>query len=423
MGDETIVVATGTDFAQKTLNSKYLDVIKESCIKNGIFVENVEIVVDPTLLDKPKSEKINVKKISDPTFKKDKEFKAQIKNLTLNPKYTFDTYIIGDNNHIASAIGMAISKKPGVAHNPLFLYGNVGVGKTHLLQSIGNAMVKLDPTKNALYCSAETYVNEFVEAIRNNRTNKFKDKYRKVDLLIIDDVQFMGKTPKSQEELFHTFNQLIESNKQVILSSDRPPRELPDITDRLRSRFESGMLTDIGAPDFETRLAILRKKCQEQQALISDGILDYIATNVAENVRELEGVLHQIITLFEYKRDMTIEDVQKHLSKHKYFPETPISNKTTNKNTVINFVAEHFNITPNDINGISRQREIVLPRQIAMYILKEDLNMSLEAIGKHMGGKNHTTVLHSIKKITKELQTDKSLLSNINSIKRSLGLI
>lgn len=420
---KTLIISVGTDLAYSTLHHKYTEVIKEAANVTDTHTDKIEIVVDTTLLDKPKEEKINVKNIEEPISMKAKEAKKVIKNLTLNPRYKFDNYIVGDNNRVATAIGLAIAKSPGKAHNPLFLYGDVGVGKTHLLQAVGNEIIRKSGKKTAVYCAAESYVNEFVEAIKKNQTQKFKDKYRKVDVLIMDDIQFLAKTEKSQEELFHTFNHLIEENKQVVFSSDRPPRELANITERLRSRFESGMIADITGPNFETRLAILRSKCQEMGVLLSDNILDFIATNVAENVRELEGVLHQIITIYEINGQISIEDIQRHLIRIKHFPETAATQRTVSASTVVNFAAEHFGISPSDITGTSRKKEIVVPRQVVMFIMKENLELPLEAIGKEIGGKNHTTVLHSIRKIEKELQNDQALLGHVNTIKRSLGLI
>lgn len=336
------------------------------------------------------------------------------RSTNLNPKYLFDTFIVGPSNELAHAAAISVSKKPGLSYNPLFIYGGVGLGKTHLLQSIGNALA---PTKNVAYLSSERFTNEFISAVQEGSMEAFKNKYRKKDVLIIDDIQFIAGKEQTQEEFFHTFNALHEQNKQIILSSDRPPRAIPTLEDRLRSRFEGGMLVDIGYPDYETRLAILQAKAREKEATLRGDVLEYIAHNIQKNVRELEGALNLIIASSKqlYNNDISLEQAKKTLSHLISKPQKPI-----NFQHIIKTVSQFYEISEVDILGKNRKQEVVLPRQIVMFLMRDELRNSYPFIGDKLGGRDHTTVMHACSKIEKNLQNNESFEDEINLIKQQL---
>lgn len=326
----------------------------------------------------------------------------------LNPKYTFDTFVVGSNNKFAHAASLAVAESPGEIYNPLFLYGGVGLGKTHLMHSIAHFILKNNPSSRILYATSEEFTNELIEAIRNgNNTamSKFREKYRNIDVLLIDDVQFIIGKESTQEEFFHTFNTLHGAKKQIILSSDRPPKDMDILEDRIRSRFEWGLLADIQSPDYETRMAILRKKEELDGYNVGDDVIEYIAKNIKSNIRELEGSLNKIIAYANLeKREINLslaEQVLKDII-------SPNEKKIITPEYIINTVAEHFDLSPSDIMGSKRVSKIVHPRQIAMYLCREMTDVSLIVIGKCMGNRDHTTIMHGIEKIEKEL-------SNINN--------
>lgn len=321
----------------------------------------------------------------------------------LNPKYTFDTFVVGSNNKFAHAASLAVAESPGEIYNPLFLYGGVGLGKTHLMHSIAHFILKNNPSSRILYATSEEFTNELIEAIRNgNNTamSKFREKYRNIDVLLIDDVQFIIGKESTQEEFFHTFNTLHGAKKQIILSSDRPPKDMDILEDRIRSRFEWGLLADIQSPDYETRMAILRKKEELDGYNVGDDVIEYIAKNIKSNIRELEGSLNKIIAYANLeKREINLslaEQVLKDII-------SPNEKKIITPEYIINTVAEHFDLSPSDIMGSKRVSKIVHPRQIAMYLCREMTDVSLIVIGKCMGNRDHTTIMHGIEKIEKEL--------------------
>lgn len=340
------------------------------------------------------------------------EFKVD-KETNLNPRYTFDSFVVGPFNELPHAAAIAVSKKPGMVYNPLFVYGGVGLGKTHLLQAIGNEIVKTFKKKKIRYVSSEKFTSEVVSAIRNQKTEIFKLKYRTIDVLIIDDVQFLAGREKTQEEFFNLFNVLYEKNKQIVISSDRPPRSIQSLAERLRSRFEGGMIADISVPDFETRMAILKTKAQEKKVEFPEEIYQYIATIIKRNIRELEGALNRLIVyqkLNNQKPDLeTIKTLFKNLLLE------PIRIVTPKK--IIQVVADFYDLKEKDLFTSSRKREIVRPRQIAMYLLREELKGSFPSIGRKFNGKDHTTAIHSYKKIMKELEKDKKLKEEIDLIR------
>lgn len=322
----------------------------------------------------------------------------------LNPKYTFDTFVVGSNNKFAHAASLAVAESPGEIYNPLFLYGGVGLGKTHLMHSIAHFILKNNPSSRILYATSEEFTNELIEAIRNgNNTamSKFREKYRNIDVLLIDDVQFIIGKESTQEEFFHTFNTLHGAKKQIILSSDRPPKDMDILEDRIRSRFEWGLLADIQSPDYETRMAILRKKEELDGYNVGDDVIEYIAKNIKSNIRELEGSLNKIIAYANLeKREINLslaEQVLKDII-------SPNEKKIITPEYIISTVAEHFDLSPADIMGSKRVSKIVHPRQIAMYLCREMTDVSLIVIGKCMGNRDHTTIMHGIEKLRRNFQ-------------------
>jgi len=342
-------------------------------------------------------------------------------NANLNPKYTFDTFVVGGNNNFAHAASLAVAESPGEIYNPLFLYGDVGLGKTHLMHSIAHMILEENPETKVLYVTSEYFTNELIEAIRNgNNTamSKFREKYRNIDVLLIDDVQFIIGKESTQEEFFHTFNDLHGAKKQIILSSDKPPKDIETLEARLRSRFEWGLIADISLPDYETRMAILRKKEELDGFDISDEVIQYIATNIKSNIRELEGALNKIIAYANLeKRDINLVLAEKALKDI----ISPNANREITPELIIDMVAEHFNISSADIAGKNRNSEIVFPRQIAMYLCRNIINTPLKAVGALLGGRDHTTVIHGSDKIIKELKTSESTRNTIEILKKKIN--
>jgi len=336
---------------------------------------------------------------------------------SLNPNYAFENFIVGSNNELAHAACVAVSKNPGKVYNPLFIYGGVGLGKTHLLQSIGNEIIKNDPKKKVRYASSEKFTNELVLAIKNKGTNAFKDVYREIDILIIDDIQFIAGKDKTQEEFFHTFNTLYEKGKQIILSSDRPPKAIPELEERLRSRFEGGMIADVSFPDLETRLAILKFKAEEKNFEIPDESLKYIASHIQKNIRELQGALNRVIASCQFHRlTPDINNTKKILAD---LIANPIKKAITPKE-IITTVASFYDISARDLIKKGRKKEIVKPRQIAMYLMRSETNVSYPNIGERLGGRDHTTVMHAVEKIKEDLETNKILEQEVRLIKEKL---
>jgi len=342
-----------------------------------------------------------------------KEFKIDSQS-NLNPRYTFDTFVVGPFNELAQAAASAVAKSPGQVYNPFFIYGGVGLGKTHLLQAIGNEIIKNFPQKKVKYIPTEKFVSEVISSIRDHQIEKLKSTYQTFDVLIIDDVQFLAGKEKTQEEFFYTFNSLYEKNKQIVLSSDRQPKAIPTLTERLRSRFEGGMIADISFPDFETRIAILKAKCQERKINFQGEILDYIASNIQKNIRELEGALNILIAY--QKLNSSLPDLKTVKSLLNNLISSPA--KVVNAKKIIKAVSEFYDLKERDLISSSRKKEIVKPRQIAMYLLREELKGSFPFIGRKLGGKDHTTAIHAYKKISKELDQKEGLLEEINLIKQ-----
>ncbi len=340
-----------------------------------------------------------------------------IERANLNPKYTFDTFVVGSNNKFAHAASLAVADKPGQIYNPLFLYGGVGLGKTHLMHSIAHSILKKDKTKKVLYVTSEVFTNELIDAIRNNNNttiNEFREKYRNIDVLLIDDVQFIIGKESTQEEFFHTFNTLHGANKQIIISSDRPPKDIETLESRLRSRFEWGLIADISAPDYETRMAILRKKEETDGYKIDDEVIQFIASNVKSNIRELEGALNKLVAYSNLEKKEINVSLAEEVLRDILLPD---EKREVTPELIIQTVAEHYGITMADIAGNKRNNEIVIPRQIAMYLCRKMTDVSLKSIGNLLGKRDHTTIINGEKKIEAELK------SNNTSIKNNIDII
>ena len=338
-------------------------------------------------------------------------------NATLNPKYTFDTFVVGKNNELAHATALAVAEEPGVYGNPLFIYGGVGLGKTHLMHSIAHYVLSKDPGKNILYVTSEEFTNELISSIKNQRSEEFKKKYRAVDMLLIDDIQFIVGKESTQEEFFHTFNALYEGKKQIIISSDKPPKDIEGMEDRLISRFKVGLTVDVQPPNYETRMAILTKRAELDNIEVDAECMHYVAENIKSNIRELEGALKQIHNLSRLRSlPITLPLVKEALENI----INPDVSRPVTIDGIVNIVAEHFHITVQDIMGTKRSRNIAWPRQIAMYLCRHMTQNSLDEIGEQLGNRDHSTVLHGINKIEKDLETDESLKSIIDVLQKKI---
>ncbi len=336
----------------------------------------------------------------------------------LNPKYTFDTFVVGANNKFAHAASLSVAESPGQQFNPLFLYGGPGLGKTHLMQAIGNFIIHNDPNTSILYVSSEVFTNEVIEAIQKNRTAELKNKYRNIDVLMIDDIQFIIGKEATQDEFFNTFNYLHENGKQIVLSSDQAPKNFTTLDERLRSRFEWGLTVDIQSPDYETRMAILRKKEEIEGYTIDNEILHYIASNIKSNIRELEGALTKMYAFSKLHPATSLTlDIAKENLKDIINPE---SEKLLTPENIINVVADYYGVRPEDIKSQKRNKEIVLPRQIAMYLIRVMNDISLKDVGKILGNRDHTTVIHGYEKIINTMNNDKNLENTIEILKKKL---
>ncbi|MEI7709260.1 MAG: chromosomal replication initiator protein DnaA [bacterium] len=330
----------------------------------------------------------------------------------LNPRYHFNSFIVGAFNELAYAASQAIIESPGTKYNPFFIYGGTGLGKTHLIQAVGNSIKEKYPNKKVHYLTLEKFATDFVNSLQNNKANSFKEKYRKYDLLIIDDIQFIGKMEKIQEELFHTFNTFYENNKQIIFSSDKHPNYIPELADRLKSRFAAGMIVDISQPEFETRLAILKVKLRELNIDLEQEIVEYIALAVDGNIRELEGNLNIVVCQYRLKNKAPTLLEVKSLLKNNMRPKKNIAIKD-----VVKIVSEYYKLEEASVYEKTRKKEIVKARQVVMYLLREDFNVSYPLIGQKLGGKDHTTVIHSCIKIKNDLKNDPQLLQELEQIR------
>ena len=409
ISSNTIKISVPNSFTQDILEKRYKDLVVNSIEAACSKVYNVDFIVASDIQDIEEKEEKNDDKSS---INVNDEMSS-----TLNPKYTFDSFVIGNSNRFAHAASLAVAEAPAKAYNPLFIYGGVGLGKTHLMHAIGHYVLQNNSNAKVVYVSSEKFTNELINAIRDDRNEEFRNKYRNVDILLIDDVQFIAGKERTQEEFFHTFNELHDANKQIILSSDRPPKEIPTLEDRLRSRFEWGLIADIQPPDFETRMAILKKKADVEKLNVANEVMVYIATKIKSNIRELEGALIRIVAYSSLtNRPITVELASEAL-------KDIISNKQ-NKNITIDViqdvVAGYFNLRIEDLKSQRRTRNVAYPRQIAMYLSRKLTDMSLPKIGEEFGGRDHTTVIHAYEKISDALNTDESLQHTVNDITKKL---
>ena len=402
---DNIVFTTISEFQKDFIENKY-----RSLIFNTLrYITNKDWTF--SVIDLSKEEQTDEIVIKDNTNTNTAEIETN--KSTLNSKYTFETFVVGNSNRFAHAAALAVGNEPGKAYNPLFLYGGVGLGKTHLMHAIGNRILQNNNNTNVLYVTSEKSTNQLINAIKDNKNEVFRNKYRSIDVLLIDDIQFIAGKERVQEEFFHTFNSLYEDGKQIILSSDKPPRDIQFLEDRLKSRFEWGLLADISCPDYETRLAILRKKAQDENVLIDDFILSDIANKIDSNIRELEGVFNKIVARASLIHSpITIELAENIINEFKYESEKVIS-----CDFIKETVAKYFSINKDDLSGNKRSNDIAFPRQIAMYLCREIANMSFPQIGVDFGGRDHSTVMHACKKIEKEIKEKNNTKLIVDSVK------
>ena len=425
-----VVIGVPNGFTKEWLENKYHKFILKSIQDITGEIKSVKYAISAAISNpinefsetknKPKTNPKNneEQKLEKPRNKTAEPNRAFIESETnLNPRYTFESFIVGSHNELAHAACVAVTRNLGTNYNPLFIYGSVGLGKTHLLQAIGNKAVEDDPDKKICYTTSEKFASELISSIRDKTVDKFKLRYAKFDVLIIDDIQFLSGKEKTQEEFFHIFNALYQKNKQIVLSSDRPPKAIPTLEERLRSRFEGGMIADVGIPDFETRMAILKAKVQEKNLNISPDVLNYIAANIQKNIRELEGALKRVQALTEFSaKTITLKEVESVLAD----VISASYRKSTTTKEIIKIVSEFYNINSEELSARSRKQEIVKPRQIAMYLMRSEINTSFSSIGEVLGKKDHTTVMHAVNKIQEDISLDKNIEQEIILIKQRI---
>ncbi len=400
-----LVLKAENDFSKTQVENKYLSLIKNALIEVTHIEYNIMLIGSSNIssLDNQQS------KTNDP-----------IAAANLNPKYVFESFVVGNSNRMAHAASLAVAEAPASAYNPLFLYGNVGLGKTHLMHSIAHYILQKNPQAKVLYVTSETFTNELINSISTNKNEEFRNKYRNIDVLLIDDIQFIAQKERTQEEFFHTFNALHSNNKQIIISSDRPPKEIKTLEERLKTRFEWGLIADIQPPDYETRIAILRKKAKLDSIVVPDSVMNFIAKYIDTNIRELEGALTRIVAFAKLtNRQVTVELAEEAM---KDIFERASENKMTTE-FIQEIVANYYKITVADLKGTKKPKNIAYPRQIGMYLSRKLLDISLSAIGEDYGGRDHTTVLHACNKIEKDLENDPKLSETLLELeKRIKGL-
>jgi chromosomal replication initiator protein len=408
-GDQLIIIAPN-EFARDWLESRYLSLISETIYD----LTGSELTIKFIIPQNQSPEDLDLEL----AFQKTKQFEQNIQigenhHSMLNPKYTFDSFVIGAGNRFAHAASLAVAEAPAKAYNPLFIYGGVGLGKTHLMHAIGHYIVDHNPNAKVAYLSSEKFTNEFINSIRDNKTVEFRNRYRNIDILLIDDIQFLAGKEQTQEEFFHTFNSLHEESKQIVISSDRPPKEIPTLEDRLRSRFEWGLITDITPPDLETRIAILRKKAKAENLDIPNDVMVYIANQIDTNIRELEGALIRVVAYSSLvNQDMNAELATEAL-------KDIIPNQRPKLITILRIqqiVSDHFGLKLEEFKAKKRTKAVAFPRQIAMYLSRELTDSSLPKIGEEFGGRDHTTVIHAQDKVKKSIQADAQLQKTIQNL-------
>ena len=408
---DTLVITAPNEFARDWLESRYLHLIAETIYHVTGEELGVKFIIPQNQLEEDFEFKAPNKKIT----KQDDPVELQ-QNM-LNPKYTFDTFVIGSGNRFAHAASLAVAEAPAKAYNPLFIYGGVGLGKTHLMHAIGHYVIDHNPSAKVVYLSSEKFTNEFINSIRDNKAVDFRNRYRSVDVLLIDDIQFLAGKEQTQEEFFHTFNTLHEESKQIVISSDRPPKEIPTLEDRLRSRFEWGLITDITPPDLETRIAILRKKAKAEGLDIPNEVMLYIANQIDTNIRELEGALIRVVAFSSLINKDINADLAAEALKNIIPSSTP---KIITILDIQKLVGQHYSVKLEDFKAKKRTKSVAFPRQIAMYLSRELTDFSLPKIGEEFGGRDHTTVIHAHEKISRLLQTDSQLQNQVKELNSQL---
>lgn len=409
--EDKIVISVPNTFTKAWLEKKYHKNILEA-LENIMQKKISEILykVEPTkkVLEAPPVDSITSLESTDGQVEKQE---LKLNRFGLNDRYTFESFIVGKGNQLAHAACKAVAAKPGTAYNPLYIYGGVGLGKTHLLQAIGHELSKT--TDKILYATSERFTNDYIHALRTGRAKEFKDFYRNVDVLLIDDVQFIGGKDSTQEEFFHTFNELHQTNRQIVVSSDRQPKAITSLEKRLQSRFEWGMIVDVIQPDLETRTAILEAKSKEKEYELSDEVLTYIATIVQNNIRELEGALNRVIAYIQFNQaEPSLDNVKEILTN----VISGVQSKSITPKSIIEIVAKFYDIQIEDITGKSRKKELVVPRQVAMYLMREKINTSFPTIGHEFGGRDHTTAIHACNKVAREIKEENRIKQEIESI-------
>ena len=420
--DGIVTIGVSNVFIKQQLENKFSELISTLLTKNGLSVRDIEFKIVPFETKKEQQEEPNEIEENNRTSVIQTLNNRYVSNSLshsyrqgLNEKYTFDNFVVGSGNELAFAACQAIAAQPGTKYNPLFIYGGVGIGKTHLIQAVGNALVKSGKYSKVLYVSTEQFLQEFVDALRFRKTADFAAHYRAVDVLIVDDVQFIAGKEKMQEEFFHTFNALHQANKQIIISSDKPPKDIPTLEERLKSRFAWGMSIDMQNPDFETRCAIIQNKAADQNASLPNDVVEYLANNIPTNIRELEGALNQLLAFCEMRAlDPTLAIASSLFSSISSRP------RHLSAKQIIDKTAKFFQITVEDILGSKRDKDIVVPRQVSMYILRKELHLSFPKIAKELGRKDHTTAIHSVEKIEKELVINPDIKKAVNEITEKL---
>jgi chromosomal replication initiator protein len=417
--DGVLTVGVPNIFAKQQLEVKFKDLIMDSLRKHGTGVSDVQFVIKTSSAPSKRSSSPSADQLSMSSSNNSPAAVAPASlgvapKSGLNEKYTFNTFIVGSSNELAYAACQAITESPGTKYNPLFVYGGVGLGKTHLIQAVGTGVLEKNPRAKVVYISSETFVNEFLESIRFKKKG-FTDRYRAVDVLIVDDMQFIAGKEKTQEEFFHTFNALHQANKQIIISSDKPPKSIPTLTERLRSRFEWGMTVDIQPPDFETRSAILQTKASSHGVEVPQDTIEYIATHIQTNIRELEGALNQLIAYCEMRKLEPDTEIAA-----KLLNDVRVRPKRVSPQAVVERTARHFDLAIDELVGPKRDKGIVVPRQIAMYLLRNELQMSFPKVAHELGRKDHTTAIHSVEKIEKAMRVDALIREHVHHIKERL---
>lgn len=406
VNNNIIVLSTSTVFNRDAIESRYHDLL----VNTFNYITNKECSVSIVSKEEINKKNNNIENLIN------NDSNNNYSNSSLNPKYTFDTFVVGNNNRFAHAAALAVAEAPATSYNPLFIYGGVGLGKTHLMHAIGNEILRNNKNSKILYVTSEKFTNQLINAIKDNKNEQFRNKYRNIDVLLIDDIQFIAGKERIQEEFFHTFNTLHENGKQIIISSDRPPKDINLLEDRLKSRFEWGLIADISNADYETRFAILRKKAQIDNIIIDDDILSNMANRIDTNIRELEGALNKLIARASLiNSPITMEMSEWAINEIISSNDTVISSEF-----IIETVAKYFNVDPKDIIGIKRSNDIVFPRQIAMYLCRTVPQLSLPQIGRDFGNRDHTTVMHSYNKIEKEIKENKNTKLIVDSVKKIL---